>query len=130
VPGNGIFIYNVRTREERPVVTAAELPGGKGLIGKISLSFDAKKIVFDFRKDQHSGFRIWEVNADGSGLRQVSFPPADEAVKVARWRESWHTETFTPVICRMARSSFPPLVANTPCSAAAQGNSSLLAYTA
>ncbi len=28
---NGIYIFNVRTRSERPVVTAAELPGGRGL---------------------------------------------------------------------------------------------------
>ena len=39
------------------MVTAADLPGGKGLIGKISLSFDARKIVFDFRQDPGAGFR-------------------------------------------------------------------------
>ncbi|MHC4074514.1 MAG: hypothetical protein ACYTGS_21215, partial [Planctomycetota bacterium] len=36
---NGIYIYNLRTQRERAVVTAASLPGGKGFIGKISLSF-------------------------------------------------------------------------------------------
>ena len=41
LPENGIYIYNVRTRTERPVVRAADLPGGQGFIGKISLSFDA-----------------------------------------------------------------------------------------
>ena len=78
------------------MVTAADLPGGKGFIGKISLSFDAKKVVFDFRQDPGSGFRIWEVNIDGTGLRQVSFPPADEAEKVARWHPSWHTDDIHP----------------------------------
>lgn len=96
VPDNGIFIYNVRTRTERAVVTAAGLPGGKGLIGKISLSFDARKIVFDFRQDAGSGFRIWEVNTGGTGLRQVSFPPPDEAEKAARWHPSWHTDDIHP----------------------------------
>jgi len=95
-PNNGIYIYNVRTRTERPVVTAAKLPGGKGFIGKISLSFDAKKILFDFRQDPGSGFRIWEVNTDGTGLRQVSFPPPDEAEKAARWRPGWHTDDIHP----------------------------------
>ena len=84
LPENGIYIYNVRTRTERPIVRAADLPGGQGFIGKISLSFDASKLLFDFRQDPASGFRIWEVNVDGTGLRQVSFPPADEAEKVAR----------------------------------------------
>ena len=96
LPGNGIYIYNLRTRTERAVVTAADLPGGRGFIGKISLSFDAKKVLFDFRQEPDSGFRIWEVNVDGTGLRQVLLPPADEAEKVARWRPSWHTDDIHP----------------------------------
>ena len=96
LPENGIYIYNVRTKSERAVVTAAELPGGQGFIGKISLSFDARKIVFDFRQDPGAGFRIWEVQTDGTGLRQVSFPPADEAEKVARWSPGWHTDDIHP----------------------------------
>jgi len=96
VPENGIYIFNLRTRLERPVVTAADLPGGKGLIGKISLSFHARKVLFDFRQDPGSGFRIWEVGTDGAGLRQVSFPPADEAEKAARWAPGWHTDDIHP----------------------------------
>jgi len=93
---NGIYIYNLRTRKERPVLTAASLPGGKGFIGKTSLSFDARKVIFDFRETPTIGFRIWEVNIDGTGLRQVSFAPADEAEKVARWRKGWHTDDIHP----------------------------------
>ena len=96
LPENGIYIYNLRARSERAVVTAADLPGGKGFIGKISLSFDARKVVFDFRQDPDSGFRIWEVGIDGTGLRQVSFPPSDEAEKVARWAKGWHTDDIHP----------------------------------
>ncbi|MCY3017937.1 MAG: hypothetical protein NTW87_02745 [Planctomycetota bacterium] len=96
LPDNGIYIYNLRTRSERAVARAADLPGGKGFIGKISLSFDAKKVVFDFRQDPGSGFRIWEVNTDGTGLRQVSSPPPDEKDKVARWSRGWHTDDIHP----------------------------------
>jgi hypothetical protein len=96
VAENGIYIYNLRTQSERPVVTAAQMPGGKGFIGKISLSFDARKIVFDFREHPRAGFRIWEVGADGTGLRQVSFPPEDEAEKAARWHPGWHTDDVHP----------------------------------
>ena len=74
----------------------AVVPGGKGFIGKFSLSFDAQKVVFDFRQTPTSGFRIWEVNIDGSDLRQVSFPPRDEAEKVARWGKPWHTDDIHP----------------------------------
>lgn len=96
LPDNGIYIYNLRTRAERPVIRAANLPGGNGFIGKISLSFDAKKVIFDFRQAPASGFRIWEVNIDGTGLRQISFPAPDEAEKAARWRPGWHTDDIHP----------------------------------
>ncbi len=96
LPDNGIYVYNLRTKKERAVVTAAELPGGKGFIGKITLSFDARKVLFDFRETPRSGFRIWEVNIDGKGMRQVSQPPKDEAEKVARWRKGWHTDDVHP----------------------------------
>ncbi len=96
LPDNGIYIYNVTTGRERPVITAKDLPGGSGFIGKISLSFDAKKVLFDFRESPQSGFRVWEVNIDGSGPRQVLQPPADEAEKVARWGKPWHTDDIHP----------------------------------
>ena len=96
LPENGIYVYNLRTKRERAVVTAAKLPGGKGFIGKMTLSFDARKVLFDFRETPRSGFRIWEVNIDGKGLRQVSLPPKDEARKVARWRKGWHTDDIHP----------------------------------
>ena len=96
VPENGIYVYNLRTKRERPVVTAARMPGGKGVVGKISLSFDARKVLFDFRRDTQSGFRIWEVGVNGKHLRQVLLPPKDEAQKVARWRKGWHTDDIHP----------------------------------
>ncbi len=94
---NGIYIYDLRTNRARPVVTAADMPGGTGVIGKFTLSFDAKRIVFDYRQDISSGFRIWEVNIDGAGLRQLTFPPADEAAKVARYgNPGFHTDDMHP----------------------------------
>jgi len=103
---NGIYIYNLRAQRERAVVTAANMPGGKGFIGKISLSFDARKVIFDFRQDPGSGFRIWEVNVDGTGLRQVLKPPLDEDAKVARWRKGWHTDDIHPCYLQDGRIMF------------------------
>ena len=95
-PDNGIYVYNLRTKSERAVVTAADMPGGKGFIGKISTSFDAKKSFSIFARIRSSGFRIWEVNIDGTGLRQISRPPADESDKVSRWGKPWHTDDIHP----------------------------------
>ena len=96
LPNNGVYVYNLRKKAARAVVTAADMPGGSGFIGKISLSFDATKVVFDFRQDARSGFRIWEVNVDGTGLRQVLKSPRDESEKVSRWGRNWHTDDIHP----------------------------------
>ena len=93
---NGIYAYNLKTKQTRAVITAADMPGGKGVISKISLSFDAKKAVFDYRENVSSAFRIWEVNIDGSGLRQLTFAPKDEAEKVARYGTEYLDDTFLP----------------------------------
>jgi len=94
--GNGIFIYNFKTKKQRPVVTAADMPGGVGFISKTSLSFDAKKVLFDFRENVKSGFRVWEANLDGTGLRQVTKAPADEAQKIERLGRKYHTDDIHP----------------------------------
>ena len=49
-----------------------------GLINRIDVSFDARRVVFDWKADDQSGFHLWEVSVDGSGLRQLTFPPSDE----------------------------------------------------
>ena len=53
-------------------------PMKKGLINRIDVSFDAKRVVFDWKADDKSGFHLWEIGVDGSGLRQLTFPPADD----------------------------------------------------
>ncbi len=65
-----------------------------GIIGRCNLSFDAKKVIFDYKKKLGEGFRIWEVNLDGSGLRQLTFPPEDEAARIAKYKQDWHGKYF------------------------------------
>ena len=59
----------------------------KGLINRIDVSFDAKRVVFDWKADDKSGFHIWEIRADGSGLRQLTFPPDDEEEASRRYHQ-------------------------------------------
>jgi hypothetical protein len=56
-----------------------------GIIGRCNLSFDGKKVIFDYKPKLGEGFRIWEVNIDGSGLRQLTFPPSDEAARIEKY---------------------------------------------
>lgn len=58
----------------------------RGIVNRFDVSFDAKKIVFDWKADAKSGFHLWEIRTDGTGLRQLTFPPKDEAETVARYQ--------------------------------------------
>ena len=64
------------------------MPGGTGVIGKFNLSFDAKRIVFGWKASEWEGFRIYEANIDGSGVRQITFPPDDEELRIKKYDQS------------------------------------------
>ena len=57
----------------------------KGIFGRYDLHFDAEHVLFDWKEKQEVGFRIFEVSLAGKGLRQLTFPPADEAERIKRY---------------------------------------------
>lgn len=65
-----------------------------GIISRCQLSFDGSKVIFDLKARQNSGFRIWEIRLDGSGLKQLTFPPADEAQRITKYAYPWHGRYF------------------------------------
>jgi hypothetical protein len=73
-----------------------------GIFGRCDLSYDGRKIVFGWKERISVGFRIWEVNIDGTGLRQLTFPPSDEQARMEKYRLEWwesythHTDDMHP----------------------------------
>lgn len=63
-------------REGGPVRTL--LRTEEGCIRDPDVSFDGRRVVFAYARDQsvRSGYRIHEIQADGSGLRALTTPPA------------------------------------------------------
>ena len=55
---------------------APQLAGG--LFDRCDLSFDGRRIVFGYCRAADDALRLWQINVDGSGLRQVTFPPPGE----------------------------------------------------
>jgi len=51
--------------------TILEVP--KGLVRDPEVSFDGKKVLFSMRRDRDDDYHVFEINADGSGLRQLTF---------------------------------------------------------
>jgi hypothetical protein len=67
---------------------APQLNGG--IFDRYDLSFDAKRIVFDYKPRKPEGFRLREIGVDGAGLRQLTFPPEDEPKRIATYSAySW-----------------------------------------
>jgi len=88
-PGGGIFILSLVDGTVREVATG--LKGG--VFGRLDLSFDAKRIVFDWKRSVNDGYRIYEVGIDGKGLRQVLQAPEEEAELIKRYRLGYHNGT-------------------------------------
>ncbi|MDR1491121.1 MAG: NPCBM/NEW2 domain-containing protein [Planctomycetaceae bacterium] len=89
-PGGGLCVLNLKTGKVREIVPELTKTG---VVNWFDLSFDAKKIVFDFKKGANDGYRIYEVNVDGTGLRQLTFPEPNEAELVKNYRRGYHHGT-------------------------------------
>jgi len=81
--GGNICILNLKTGEVTDVVKS--LPEG-GVFRRFDLSYDRKRIVFDWKPDWENGYRIYECNVDGTGLRQLTFPPDYEEELKQKYR--------------------------------------------
>jgi len=90
MPGGGLCVLDLHTGKVREIVPELTQTG---VVGWFDLSFDAQKIVFDYKAAPDEGYRIYEVNIDGSNLRQLTFPEPNEAELVAKYRRGYHHGT-------------------------------------
>ncbi|HON07561.1 MAG TPA: hypothetical protein PLW02_05605, partial [Verrucomicrobiota bacterium] len=105
--GNGkpdigkLLSLNIKTGNLR---TVFEDPGGT--IRDPCVHYDGKKILFSWRKNNTDNFNLYEINTDGTGLRQITsgtyddfeaiYLPNDDIVFVStrckRWVNCWMTQ--------------------------------------
>jgi Hydrazine synthase alpha subunit middle domain/NPCBM/NEW2 domain len=89
-PGGGLCVLDLRTGVATELLP--EMRGG--VFNRFDVSYDAKKILFDYKKSAREGYRIYEVGVDGRNLRQLTFPVEDEEVLVQRYgRGDYHHGT-------------------------------------
>ena len=79
---------------------APELNGG--LFGRFDLSFDARKVVFAYKRSLKTPYRIYEIGVDpsgagGKGLRQLTSEGDDEADISRRFGGSCHGRGYDDV---------------------------------
>jgi len=90
MPGGNLCIMDLKSGKVTELVK--ELKGG--IFGRYDLSFDAKRIVFCWKKGAQEGYRIYEINIDpstglragGTGVKQLTFPEPNESELSARYR--------------------------------------------
>ncbi|MGL5562743.1 MAG: TolB family protein, partial [Tannerellaceae bacterium] len=66
-PGSAMRIWDVNTNE---IKTLISLPDG--VVRDPELSYDGTKVLFSMRKNKDDGFHIYEMNVDGSELKQLT----------------------------------------------------------
>lgn len=74
-PGGNLFILDSLQSGAR----ARNLTNLKaGDVQDPEVSYDADKALFSMRRDVRDSFHLWEINVDGSGLKQLTFGPQDD----------------------------------------------------
>ncbi len=91
MPGGNVCVLDLKTGAVQDLVPHM----ATGVFGRFDLSFDASRIVFDWKAGAQDGYRIFEVRTDGTGLRQLTFPQADDRDLSATYRKrpSYHHGT-------------------------------------
>ena len=96
LPGGNICVLDLRTSQVHELVP--EL--ADGVFERFDLAFDASKIVFAWKGDKDQGYRIYEIDINpvtgrrtGSKLRQLTFPPRNEADLQRDYRVRYHHGT-------------------------------------
>ena len=93
-PGGQICILDLETGAVQDLCPMLQ----GGIFERFDLHFDASKIVFSWKGSRETGFRLYEVGIDGTGLHQVLPPPPDEERLVKRYRNYYHhgTDDMSP----------------------------------
>ena len=90
-PGGAMRIFDVNTGNTTTLIELKD-----GLVRDPELSFDGKKIIFSMRKNKDDFYHIYEINTDGSELKQLTF--AAGVSDICRTEESCSVPPASPNI--------------------------------
>lgn len=122
VPGGRLCKLNLRTKQ----VTAL-VDDGQGSIRDPQVHYEGKKILFSYRKGESKYFNLYEINIDGTGLRQITSGPFDDieptylpngdivfcSSRCKRWVNCWYTQVAIMYRCDASGGNLRPVSGNT-----------------
>ena len=68
MPGSALRIYDVDSKQTKTLLESKE-----GVVRDPELSFDGQCVIFSMRNNKTDDYHIYEMNIDGSNLRQLTF---------------------------------------------------------
>ncbi len=125
--GNGqpdagvLYRYNLRTRERRTLLDARG-----GSLRDPHVDYDGQTLLFSYRPAGTDFYHLYEMRADGTGLRQITRGPWDDiepcrlpdgdilfvSTRCKRWVSCWYTQVGTLHRCTPDGQDITPLSAN------------------
>jgi len=120
-PGGSLCILDLKTCEIDVL-----LEDNKGTIRDPAVHYDARKILFSYRKGDEENFHLYEINVDGTGLVQLTSGPYDDyepsylpnggivfvSTRARRWVNCYVTHVGTIHRCNGDGSEITDLSAN------------------
>ena len=68
--GRNLFVLDTKTKAAKPLTNFTD-----GYVASCEVSYDGTKIIFSRREENNPWWQIFEINADGSGRRQITKGP-------------------------------------------------------
>lgn len=120
-PGGKLVRLNLKTGQRRDL-----LDDPKGGVRDPVVHYDAQRILFSYRKADGEHYHLYEINADGTGLRQLTDGPFDDiepcylpdggivfvSSRCNRWVNCWTTPVAILYRCEADGTNVRPLSSN------------------
>ncbi len=121
VKGGGLYRLSVPTSAVTPLVEDAE-----GTVRDPAVHYDGQTIVFSWRKGGTDSFHLYTIDADGSGLKQLTCGEYDDiepawlpdggiafvSTRCRRWVNCWLTQVAIVHRCNADGTGIVPISAN------------------
>lgn len=119
--GGGLYKYSLRTKKVTPLIE-----DGQGTIRDPAVGYDGRTILFAWRKGDARQFHLYTIQADGTGLKQLTFGDYDDfepswlpdggiafaSTRCRRWVQCWLTQVAVVHRMNADGSGIEPLSAN------------------